>query len=105
MSYRAFKRLLGETNLERKCRFFLWTVSLVLISGSFWFYARQTEDIAYRQTANSGRLLVPLILRTLPGHEDKFKARKAMEEFQQRAEERWSQAFSTYKFRFIKPNA
>ena len=59
MSYRAFKRLLGETSLERKCRYLLGTVSLVLIFCSFWFYARQTEEIAYRQTANSGRLLIP----------------------------------------------
>ena len=47
MSYRAFKRLLGETSLERKCRFLMGTGSLVLITASFWFYARQTERIAY----------------------------------------------------------
>jgi two-component system sensor histidine kinase BarA len=103
MSYRAFKRLLGETNLERKCRFFLGTVSLVLISGSFLIYARQTEDIAYKQTAYSGRLLVPLIVRSR--HDEGSDSRKAMDEFQQESEEQWSEAWSKYLFTFIKPNA
>ena len=36
MSYRAFKRLLGETSLERKCRFLFGAFILLLIAGSFW---------------------------------------------------------------------
>ena len=43
MSYRAFKRLLGETSLERKCRFLFGAFILLLITSSFWLYARQTE--------------------------------------------------------------
>ena len=43
MSYRAFKRLLGETSLERKCRFLFGAFILLLITGSFSFYARQTD--------------------------------------------------------------
>jgi signal transduction histidine kinase len=58
MSYRAFKRLLGETSLERKCRFLFGAFILVLITGSFWLYARQTEHLAYEQITNSCRLLV-----------------------------------------------
>lgn len=58
MSYRAFKRLLGETSLERKCRFLLGGFILLLISGSFWLYARQTENLAYDQTVSLCRLLV-----------------------------------------------
>src|SRR5437868_13409107 len=103
MSYRAFKRLLGETSLERKCRFLLGTGSLVLISASFWFYARQTERIAHETTASSGRLLVPTIVDRL--HEEGTDSREAMEEFQQLAEERWSKALSTYSHRILKPNA
>jgi signal transduction histidine kinase len=107
MSYRAFKRLLGETNLERKCVLILGTVSVILITGSFLFYARQTEDIAKEQTANSGRLLVPLILRSR--HDAALAARDApardaMEEFQQRSEERWTKALSTYLYTVLKPN-
>src|SRR3954453_10167265 len=58
MSYRAFKRLLGETSLERKCRFLLGGVILLLITGSFWLYARQTEHLAYEQIVTSCRLLM-----------------------------------------------
>jgi hypothetical protein len=35
MSYRTFKRLLGETSLERKCRFLFGGGLLLLVSGSF----------------------------------------------------------------------
>ena len=85
MSYRAFKRLLGETSLERKCRYLLGTVSLVLIFSSFWFYARQTEGIAYKQTGNSGRLLIPLILRSL--HDKKLDDRDAAKSFKMRSDQ------------------
>jgi hypothetical protein len=47
MSYRSFKRALGETNLERKCRLLFGTCLLVLISGSFWWYSTATDQIVY----------------------------------------------------------
>src|ERR1700692_2438166 len=62
MSYRAFKRLLGETSLERKCRFLFGAFILLLITGSFWFYARQTEHVAYDQIVTTCRLLVNQII-------------------------------------------
>jgi two-component system sensor histidine kinase BarA len=62
MSYRAFKRLLGETSLERKCRFLFGAGVLLLITGSFWLYAYQTESLAYDQTKITCRLLVQEIL-------------------------------------------
>ena len=40
MSYRTIKRLLGETGLEVKCRLLFGTGLLVLITGSYYFYAR-----------------------------------------------------------------
>ena len=58
MSYRAFKRLLGETGLERKCRFLFGAFILLLITLCFWRYARQTEGLAYDQIDTTGRLLV-----------------------------------------------
>ena len=58
MSYRAFKRLLGETSLERKCRFLFGAGILLLISGSFSLYAYQTEDLAYAQTTTTCRVLI-----------------------------------------------
>src|SRR5471030_2770558 len=62
MSYRAFKRLLGETSLERKCRFLFGSGVVVLITLSFWFYAYQTEHLAYDQAVTTCRLLVSPVL-------------------------------------------
>src|SRR5688500_20052961 len=62
MSYRAFKRLLGETSLERKCRFLFGAGILLLITISFWFYACQTEDLAYNQATVTCRHLVGPVL-------------------------------------------
>lgn len=50
MSYRGFKRLLGENSLERKCRFLLGGFILLLVTGSFWLYASQTEYLADRKS-------------------------------------------------------
>src|SRR5579884_1668452 len=62
MSYRAFKRLLGETSLERKCRFLFGVFIMVLIAGSFLLYQQRTEHLAYDQITNTGRLLVVQIV-------------------------------------------
>jgi signal transduction histidine kinase len=62
MSYRAFKRLLGETSLERKCRFLFGAAILVLIALSFLLYAYQTEHLAYEQAKTSCRVLVREVL-------------------------------------------
>jgi signal transduction histidine kinase len=62
MSYRAFKRLLGETSLERKCRFLFGAFILLLIILSFSFYSRKTEYLAYDQLTTSSRLLVPALV-------------------------------------------
>src|SRR5246127_358911 len=79
MSYRAFKRLLGETSLERKCRFLFGGFILLLITASFWLYARQTEYLAYDQIPTTCRLLVNQIVARqiattcrLPEQEDVF---------------------------------
>jgi two-component system sensor histidine kinase BarA len=58
MSYRAFKRLLGETSLERKCRFLFGAFILLLITSSFWLYAWQTENLAFDQIKTACRVLV-----------------------------------------------
>ena len=64
MSYRAFKRLLGETSLERKCRFLFGAGILVLITLSFWLYAYLTEQLAYNQAVTTCRLLVfPILIQ------------------------------------------
>jgi len=62
MSYRSLKRVLGETNLERKCRWLFGLCLFVLIAGSFWWYGTQTEELVYKQNSNKGRLLVDTVM-------------------------------------------
>jgi two-component system, NarL family, sensor histidine kinase BarA len=63
MSYRTIKRLLGETSLERKCRFLFGGGLLLLIAGSFYLYGRQTTELVYQQNKTAARLLIaPVIL-------------------------------------------
>jgi signal transduction histidine kinase len=45
MSYRTFKRVLGETNLERKCRWWFGISLAVMLTLSFTWYGRQTEKL------------------------------------------------------------
>src|SRR5882672_1036914 len=131
MSYRAFKHLLGETSLERKCRFLFGAGTLLLITGSFWLYALQTESLAYKQVDTTGRLLVSQRLwdlhwphvRVGKWHWDTSKPEASnqpagpLEEF---GTERWQQLYQAlsdvseenlraavrdYDYRIIKPKA
>lgn len=102
MSYRAFKRLLGETDLERKCRFLLGAGILVLMTLSFWGYARQTEGLAYDQMVTSGRLLVPPILAREHLASDR---RDAINAFQRQSEVTWPDALSEYRYKVLKLDA
>ncbi len=45
MSYRSIKRVLGETSLERKCRFLFGVCLLLLIGGAFWGIDRITSRL------------------------------------------------------------
>ena len=99
MSYRAFKRLLGETSLERKCRWLLGTGVLLLMTGSFYIYARQTEDLAYEQLSTSGRALLSPILARQHVNE---QTGKAIDEFQAEQERHWPEQFKGYSYRIIK---
>ena len=102
MSYRVFKRLLGETDLERKCRFLLGGGILLLMTLSFWGYARQTEGLAYDQMVTSGRLLVPPILAREHLESDR---RDAINAFQQQSEKTYPDALSEYRYKVLKPDA
>ncbi len=62
MSYRSIKRVLGETSLERKCRFLFGACLLLLITASFWWYGTQTAKIVYNQNRETGRLLVDQVM-------------------------------------------
>jgi two-component system sensor histidine kinase BarA len=130
MSYRAFKRLLGETSLERKCHFLFGAFLFLLIFGSFWFYARQTEHLAYDQIVTACRLLVSQIVDRriatvchpppkAPGPADaeakKEAARQpekedrenaaAREQFRLKWEQNWPEALQNYRYHIIRPDA
>jgi two-component system, NarL family, sensor histidine kinase BarA len=45
MSYRTFKRVLGETNLERKCRWWFGISLFVLLTLSFTWYSQRTDEL------------------------------------------------------------
>jgi len=58
MTYQSIKRVLGETSLERKCRFLFGGYLLLLITASFWWYGSQMEQLLEQENRNTGRLLV-----------------------------------------------
>lgn len=62
MSYRTFKHLLGETSLERKCRFIFGGGILLLVTISFYIYGRKTESLVIGQSRQAARMQVPQIL-------------------------------------------
>jgi two-component system, NarL family, sensor histidine kinase BarA len=55
VSYRSFKHLLGETSLERKCRFIFGLGILLLVTVSFFLYGKKTEELVLKQTTASAR--------------------------------------------------
>jgi signal transduction histidine kinase len=65
MSYRSIKHMLGETSLERKCRFLFGAYLLVLITASFWFYGWLTNQTIDKQNHDRGQQLVDLEMATL----------------------------------------
>ncbi len=58
MSYRGIKRVLGETNLERKCRLLFGLCLALLITGAFWWVSTITENLAKDTARATGRRLV-----------------------------------------------
>ena len=64
MSYRTFKHLLGETSLERKCRFIFGGGILALVTISFYWYGQKTESLVLGQKTEGAKLLVrPVLMR------------------------------------------
>ncbi|MFM9058806.1 MAG: sensor histidine kinase [Planctomycetaceae bacterium] len=59
---RSFTDILGETSLERKCRFLFGLCLFVLIAGSFWWYGSRSERLVYATTRSTGRHLVDAIM-------------------------------------------
>jgi len=70
MSYRTFKKTLGETSLERKCRLLFGTCLLPLIVGTFWWSSRQTNEIVIERNRFIGQALASSAL--LEAHKEVF---------------------------------
>ncbi len=73
ISYRSLKKLIGESSLERKCRFLFGFALLFLITTSFWWYAYRTQKLVENQQVFAARMLVPRLLQLQ--HQRKFIAR------------------------------
>ncbi|MFM8435074.1 MAG: HAMP domain-containing protein, partial [Planctomycetia bacterium] len=71
MAYRSFTDIVGESSLERKCRFLFGLCLLLLITGSFWWYGFRTEELVYTTTRNTGRNFVDATM--LQSHWEKLE--------------------------------
>jgi signal transduction histidine kinase len=100
MSYKSLKRVLGETSLERKCRFLFGGCLLLLITGSFWWYGTNTEKLLYKQNRTEGRLLVATAIGLL--HLEKLEP---SEDFRDLMEHTNSNIWDKdYKYRILRPH-
>jgi signal transduction histidine kinase len=101
MSYRSIKRVLGETSLERKCRFLFGVCLFALIASSFWLYSFQTDQIINDQNRTTGRLLVDQEMAITH-----WKKLETKSEYGTGFAQGLSKSFSKqrYKVRFILPN-
>ncbi len=100
MSYRGVKRLLGETSLERKCRFLFGACLFALITGSFYWYSGKTEEQVREQSRRAGPGLVKAAL--LSYHMLKFET----DQFQPIAKN-FGEAIDNeeYSWSFIRPRS
>ncbi len=73
ITYRSFKKLLGETSLERKCRYLFGAALLGLITGSFWLTAAHIRKLVYNQEVESAGTLIPELL--LQRHYERYAER------------------------------
>ena len=71
MAYRHVKNVLGETNLERKCRFLFGACVSLLVAASFMWVWMQTETLVLQKDQTTGSLLVDAIM--LKVHWDSFE--------------------------------
>ena len=79
MSYRTFKHLLGETSLERKCRFIFGGGILALVTLSFYWYGLKTETLVIGQKTEAARVRVEQKIENL--HIKKVLAATSLDSF------------------------
>jgi signal transduction histidine kinase len=99
MSYRGLTKAIGETSLERKCRWLFGLCLLPLIAGSFWWYGQRTNDMMEEQFRYTGEALATTALVEL--HMTKQEQDPAV----QRGDEKLADALrsETYKWQILLP--
>ena len=83
MSYRTFKHLLGETSLERKCRFIFGGGIFALVTTSFYLYGQKTEALLMNQSKQTARRLVTPAIKDKHYQSTKFVNRTTSNQFEQ----------------------
>ena len=58
MSYRSFKRVLGETNLERKCLILFAACLFLLITTAFWYAEQNAERLVNDKAWATGEMFL-----------------------------------------------
>ncbi|HEV8003100.1 MAG TPA: ATP-binding protein [Planctomycetaceae bacterium] len=101
MSYRTVKRLLGETSLERKSRYLFGGSLLLLITASFYVYARLTSDLVNEQNPKQARRLIYPIL--LEKHIKELEPTQTAQSIQLIIDDMRPEELE-YKARFFKPD-
>lgn len=66
--YRSLKHVLGESNLERKCRLLFGLALVLWIGGAFWWVSRIGEGLVIDVTNGKGRNLANTALFDLHWH-------------------------------------
>ena len=103
MSYHSFKRVLGETSLERKCRFLFGGCLLFLITGSFWWTGSRNEELVYAQgRRNDGRAKIDKVM--IQSHWKYFKVPRSEQSFIDQLA-KTLQSDRKYTTRILKPEA
>ena len=99
MSYRGFKKAIGESSLERKCRLLFGTCLLPLIAGSFWWSANLMNQIVEDRTSFTGEALSKAAL--VEAHFIKQESDEAM----QRADEHTAEMLHSpnVRWQFFRP--
>jgi two-component system, NarL family, sensor histidine kinase BarA len=100
MSYRSVKRVLGETSLERKCRFLFGACLLVLITTSFWLYGKRTNTIIDEQNRTTGYLLA--LQEMQAAHSRSFPSEEKFADIARQLSAIFSE--QPYDVKFILPN-
>ena len=79
MRQRNWKRVLGETSLERKCRLLFGFWLTLLISGAFWGVEKVSSDLILRNTRTTARDVVDVAL--MKPHFSYWETRADQKEF------------------------